>query len=142
MGWPLRLVEYRQGANLESGDCFYLPREEVRLLTADGQDPRWRVWGYELSDEYVAERMGVRPPVAVQLPCGDVFVVDAAVSGERRGWQVTGEPPGLTVHPSIHLEGIYHGWITDGQLSDDVDGRQFHRVPRPDGVGFWWRRRP
>lgn len=124
MGWPLRLVEFREGADYEPGECFYVPLEQVKQTT----DGRWRVWGYELSDEYVNERMASRPPVAVQLPCGDIFVVDSAVTGERRGWGVSGEPPALTVDPSINIVGCYHGWIRNGELTDDCEGRQYERV--------------
>ncbi len=31
-------------------------------------------------------------------------------------WDVTGEPPNITVSPSINVIGIWHGWIRDGVL--------------------------
>ncbi len=31
-------------------------------------------------------------------------------------WQVTGDPPIITVHPSINVPGIWHGYIRDGEL--------------------------
>lgn len=43
--------------------------------------------------------------------------------GHRTGsrWQVTGEPPAITVHPSINDQSPtrpWHGWIRDGKLID------------------------
>jgi hypothetical protein len=35
-------------------------------------------------------------------------------------WIVRGEPPKLTVKPSINMVGSWHGWITDGELSPEV----------------------
>ena len=41
------------------------------------------------------------------------------------GWTITGEPPHLTAHPSINVIGAYHGWLKDGVLSDDCEGRHY-----------------
>jgi len=136
MPWPLRMVEYAPGRDWEPGDCCYVPRDEIGQRESDG---RYYVWGQELSDEYVAQRMASRPPVAVYTPDGWLFVVDGNATSGAGGWTVSGEPPNLTVTPSINIVGCYHGWITNGVLTDDCDGRQFERVPRPDGEGFWWR---
>lgn len=40
-------------------------------------------------------------------------------------WDVAGELPNVTVTPSIHMFGVYHGYITAGVIGDDVDGRKF-----------------
>ena len=72
---------------------------------------------------------GVRfgPPIAVVMPYGygSLFCVDSAVSGETRGWQVTGDIENLAVSPSINIVNLYHGWIKDGVLSDDIEGRRY-----------------
>ncbi len=39
-------------------------------------------------------------------------------------WTREGEPPLLTVRPSIASSG-YHGWLSDGVLSDDLEGRRY-----------------
>lgn len=44
----------------------------------------------------------------------------APTDGGGGFWTVTGEPPNITVHPSINVgPEIWHGWITDGALSPD-----------------------
>lgn len=40
-------------------------------------------------------------------------------------WLVTGELPDVTVSPSIHMPNSYHGYVRDGQVTDDVDGRRY-----------------
>lgn len=125
MPWPLHLVDYAADRDWEPGDCCYVPREAVTQNPTNG---RWYAWGQSLSDTYVAELMALRPPIAVCLPDGFVFVVDSApTSGDTSGWRVTGEPPDLTVEPSINVIGFYHGWIRGGVLSDDSEGRTYAR---------------
>lgn len=59
----------------------------------------------------------------VRLPDGTDWVVDGpATSGG--GWTRTGTPPHITARPSI-LSSRYHGWLTDGVLSDDLEGRTY-----------------
>jgi hypothetical protein len=31
-------------------------------------------------------------------------------------WTVAGEPPNITVRPSIRVVGVWHGFITDGEV--------------------------
>lgn len=40
-------------------------------------------------------------------------------------WQVTGTLPNVSVTPSINMIDVYHGYITNGMLTDDCDGRKF-----------------
>lgn len=87
---------------------------------------------FHLSDRYLEHDAHVRPPIMVQIPInpsGSVtFVVDeypTATEKRHEHWDVTvdlaslvnGERPHLTVKPSIHIIGLYHGWLTDGILS-------------------------
>lgn len=60
-------------------------------------------------------------------------------SSDGNKWQVTGTIPKITVSPSIginirgglaHPTKSYHGFLRDGILSEDVDGRKFEGVPR------------
>ncbi|HET8627443.1 MAG TPA: hypothetical protein VFL91_08485 [Thermomicrobiales bacterium] len=66
----------------------------------------------------------------VILPDRREWVIDGpARDGSARGpgWIRTGEPPALTARPSI-LTPQYHGWLTDGVLSDDLEGRRYQEA--------------
>lgn len=125
MSWPLRLRELPDSGSVhfDPGDCFYARPESIKTR-ADGS--RW-IWGHQLSDEYESLRASTRLPLLVKLPYGGDFCVDSAVTGESRGWTVTGDPPNITVSPSINCVNLYHGWIRDGELTDDVDGRRYEK---------------
>lgn len=57
----------------------------------------------------------------VCLPGNTFFPLDRPETVGR--WRISGELPDITVQPSINCEGVYHGWITDGVISDDCEGR-------------------
>jgi len=61
--------------------------------------------------------------LCVRLPGGAIFHPQMPPDGEAAGWEISGEPPRITVRPSINWVGRYHGWLTDGVLSDDLEGR-------------------
>lgn len=123
MSWPCRLLPERP-ANPQPGDMW--PRPD--LVGGD-----W-VGGYcseLLSPEYARGHLGKRAPLEVFLPSGDEWIVDAREVHDgqlgARGWTVTGEAPALTVSPSILVRGrsTYHGFLQNGVLSDDCEGRRF-----------------
>lgn len=60
--------------------------------------------------------------LVVKTPGGD-WVIDGP-SRDGGGWTRTGVPPLVTARPSI-LTPTYHGWLTDGVLSDDLAGRTY-----------------
>ena len=69
-----------------------------------------------------------RPPLYVLLPNGAVFCVDYHY--DHDGWDVTGQAPAITVSPSINFQSNavydgYHGYLTDGILTDDLEGRVY-----------------
>jgi hypothetical protein len=83
-----------------------------------------------LSDAYIAKwKEGkYRLPLIVRLPDGTDFCVDGPCynKGKRYGgWAVSGNPPNITLAPSINIVGYYHGWIQNGVISDDCEGRKF-----------------
>lgn len=55
---------------------------------------------------------------------GTSFCIDSPATSGSGYWDVTvdmdslvvGQKPRITVHPSIHLVGIWHGWLQDGVL--------------------------
>lgn len=49
------------------------------------------------------------------------------------GWVVTGEIPLITLSPSINIVGSYHGYIQNGIIQEDCEGRKF--VGTSPGVG-------
>lgn len=61
--------------------------------------------------------------LCVRLPSGGSFHPQIPPAGESHGWEITGEPPKVTIRPSINHVGVYHGYLTDGVLSDDLEGR-------------------
>jgi hypothetical protein len=82
----------------------------------------------KLSPSYWAER-SQRPPLVVRLPGPVDFCIDerAYKDGQHYGdgWTVTGEGSAMTLSPSINIGGIYHGWIRDGVITDDCEGRVY-----------------
>lgn len=119
MPWPLRIIEnpYEGETHWEGwqiGDCWYYP---FALDTLD------------ISEEYHRDWEGKRPPIVVVLPqrspvTGEItgwpFCVDECATDKTTGWTVTGELPNITCTPSINAVGAYHGYITDGVLSDGL----------------------
>lgn len=84
-----------------------------------------------ISPEYIRDWCGKRPPIVVILPNGDRFMVDKCAYQQDHGWTVTGEAPNITLSPSIncireeHPKTGYHGWLQNGILSDDLEGRKY-----------------
>jgi hypothetical protein len=85
-----------------------------------------RAWAEDvlLSIEYLRDH-AERDPLCLRLPDGSHWVMDCrAAQGNETGWTITGEAPVLTASPSINT-GRYHGWLIDGVLSEDLDGRRY-----------------
>ena len=116
--------------DLPPGTMFYVPAQPI----FECQDPRWgNLWPWYwasddwLSDCYRQHNAG-RRPLFVILPGRHLFLIDGQCwsDGKRYGgWTVTGEAPNITVSPSINIGGSYHGWLKDGVISDDCEGRRF-----------------
>lgn len=73
-------------------------------------------WHHDIADWVGPDGMSLN----VMLPDGTPWFIDGP---SRTGghWTRTGTPPNVTARPSI-LSPHYHGWLTDGVLSDDLDG--------------------
>ncbi len=63
-------------------------------------------------------------PVVLLPSSGGMFAFDLD-DAARHGWTVTGEAPAITVAPSIDGIGVYHGFLRNGVISDDLEGRKF-----------------
>lgn len=55
--------------------------------------------------------------LVVMTPAGE-WGIDGPSSNVGRPWTRTGTPPNVTVNPSIHFVGRYHGRLRNGELSD------------------------
>jgi hypothetical protein len=115
------------------GDAWYMHRtpEGTWKLAPDDE------WTYDvhLSPFYLRHNAH-RPPLVVCLPSphGRRGVYPWCVDEQERsgsrgfygdGWTVTGDLPNLTVAPSINIGGTYHGWIRDGVITPDCEGRTY-----------------
>lgn len=69
-----------------------------------------------LAPEYLRDNRAKRAPMTLALPGGAHWLIDGKASGTQSGWTVTGQAPKLTAHPSIHVVGVYHGWLKAGVL--------------------------
>lgn len=77
------------------------------------------------SAEYKRDWADKRAPIMVCLPSRSWWLIDQRIDGNESGWTITGEAPNLTAHPSINHVGLYHGWLQNGVLTDDVEGRTY-----------------
>lgn len=133
MTWNCRFVEYTKERDaLKVGDMFYGPSSDEMKLKG-----KYTLWIYMqcrfLSEHYWANNSH-RRPLFVVLPNNDLFCIDGQCGeggNHYGGWTVTGEVPDITVSPSINIGGSYHGWLQNGVISDDVEGRVF----KEDGTG-------
>ena len=108
MPWELRIRDKRPTWP-QVGDCWFAPYMLKR--TRDGKPM--------LAERYFREWAGIRDPFVVVLPVGE-FCVDSHEETSEDGWQVLGEPPRITVRPSINIVGGWHGYITAGVISDNI----------------------
>lgn len=77
----------------------------------------WQATWWTETEEYLILR----------LPNGHDWAIDGP-STSGGGWTRTGVAPIITARPSIWSRtepSGYHGWLTDGVLSDDLDGRSY-----------------
>lgn len=110
-------------SDLKPGNMFLLPENRNK-----DEWPWYFTTDDDLSDYYHRENKKHREPLFVMLPGRVLFLVDGKCHSDGKkygGWTVTGNPPNITVTPSINIGGIYHGFLKDGILSDDVEQRVF-----------------
>lgn len=86
-----------------------------------------------LSPHYWRDWAHIRPPICIVGPNGEEWEIDRK-SSNGDGWKVSGEWPSLTCTPSIVLTG-YHGFMTNGEFTADVDGRGPNGIARSTSSG-------
>lgn len=141
MSWTCRLIEYTKACNgqtLQVGDMFfYNPPADMEKDEDGWYWPGNYCQDYMLSDYYKAHNAG-RPPLFVYLPGRTLFCVDTACWGAGAdnkivyygGWTVTGDAPNITMTPSINIIGSYHGFLQNGVITDDCEGRRYDATGR------------
>ena len=83
---------------------------EVRCFMAQSEEDKEKPGAM-----WWTERKGKRVWV-VTLPCGDPFWQGQTTTDGQRVWTCTGEPPNVTVEPSINYVGLWHGFLKNGVL--------------------------
>jgi hypothetical protein len=128
MAWKTKLL------SPEETEAYFKGKYEPKV--GDAWFAKWRVEDMKdwLAPEYFRDWAAKRPPVDVALPsndgwgwtqfCIDMRTTSGGVPGPG-GWKVTGEVPLVTLSPSVNIVGVYHGWIQNGVISDDCEGRKF-----------------
>jgi hypothetical protein len=95
----------------------------------------WKRESGFVSLEYKRDWEGKREPISVKLPPGEPWnewCIDGPANNKEPGWVVTGslEEGNLTASPSIAHGKWYHGFLQNGILTEDVEGRTFPDLPR------------
>jgi hypothetical protein len=129
-----KIYHYVDTRGMRVGAMWYSRGDDGKII----DEATRRAWN--LADHYWAHN-AQRPPLYVALPCVystgpglQVFGVDwkcySKEQGHYGGWQVSGAPPAITVQPSINIVGSYHGWLQNGVVSEDCEGRVYAGLPR------------
>lgn len=116
------------------GSAWLMPwYYDPKLAEDDPRQSERRARGLEglsfLSVAYWRDHSEHRSPITMVCPNGEQWCVDQKANNGP-GWTVTGDWPRITARPSIVVPG-YHGWLTDGVFSTDLDGRSPNGVARP-----------
>lgn len=119
MPWPLKVYATRKAALEANG----------------GTVPVGATWPapHLIGDHAYRDALALPPgrtPFFVKLPDGYEFCPYLRAWNPEQGhhgdgWRVTGELPHVTIEPSINVVGRYHGWIRNGIITDDCEGRTF-----------------
>lgn len=132
MSWTCRLVEdppfdasgsYEDVLSMEIGDMFYVDKPEEWLRRR------------HLTQQFWDHTFKQRRPLKLVMPCfygnklgKQLFWIDGQCHDDEKGyydgWTVLGTAPLITVTPSINMVGSYHGHLTNGVITDDVEGRR------------------
>jgi len=96
-----------------------------------GSKPIWDTEDGKLhpGDMYELDERNGKPWWVVVLPGDNHFPIHSLSSTDNKPWDVTGEVPNITLRPSVNFRPSspkgWHGWITNGLISDDLEGRRY-----------------
>lgn len=134
MSWRMRKVDAEKMPK-EIGDVWAIP------LSRRYPDTTWddgtvtpgetfeEVWGDRLSPQFRASGRGF--VVFVTLPDKTDWCVDLISTATGQGWDVDipdGDLERLTVRPSVNIVGYYHGFLWNGVVGSDLEGRVYPEV--------------
>jgi hypothetical protein len=125
MGWPcIHIRSIRQGdwEEREGGGKIRQPYYTL----PDGREVRFSdlpvgaMWDSKIDPNYFGKRGGP----CVVLPGRMIWRMgEEGTNGHL--WTLSGDIPNVTASPSINFVGTYHGWVQNGVVSDDCEGRKF-----------------
>lgn len=90
-------------------------------------------FGYALSKHYRENVEQIRRPISVVLATRDNYATPFCIDSHPtkkpdEAWEVDidldsliiGQKPNISVRPSINCVGLYHGYVTNGVIGDDL----------------------
>jgi hypothetical protein len=111
-----QVASERLYVNRETGEFYHLNRFSQLPIGAMWYAP----W-------YPTEWAGPDGQILCVVTPGGLWCIDQPAQGGGR-WTRSGTPPNVTARPSIVAtmgNRSYHGWLTDGVLTDDIEGRTY-----------------
>jgi len=131
MPWQCFMVEDLGYSQNENGEVSW---RKFRL--ADGSEVLWN--DLKPGAMWWSRYSGEPDELCIKLPGGNVgneFNMDLGrhrnegkMTKIHPAWQRTGEAPNITLTPSINWVGQYHGWLQNGILTDDCEGRTYGSI--------------
>lgn len=126
MSWPCYMIDritIEPWENHPSGGKVQKKRYWINNIGHLIQDLKpGAMWRSEIDPKFGSAGEG--PSICVVLPGGVIWRINHPGTNGFM-WDVSGEPPNITAKPSINYQGVYHGFLTNGVLTDDVEGRKF-----------------
>lgn len=120
MPWPCYIVKPIRGnifeldgrkvtiQELKPGACWLDDGDLYVLL------PNCEEWPVDLGRRQNASRLARDP--------------EGAAKNRLPEWRWTGTLPNITITPSVNCVGRYHGWVQNGVVTDDCEGRKFDEM--------------
>ncbi len=124
----------RCGYSFQDGDHWQVHADRLYMGAPDGKlyalrDPDLPI-GAMWNAEWL-KSMGAGPDglsLVLKLPSGAEWPMDVENAGHT--WSRIGTPPIISVTPSINHVGFYHGYLKNGVITEDAEGRTFPDIPR------------